>query len=157
MGTPDWAPETIPAESSEVLKDYSINCAGKELKINCFSLNSPHCVVFCDNVDVFDLEKVGYALDNNELFPKGINTELVQFVNKRELKLKVWKADYGLTLSSGTGACAAVAAAVENGLCNKNEDITVKTKGGELIVNYTDDGILLSGNVSMIFNGTIKY
>ena len=157
MGTPDWTPETIPAVSTEVLKDYSVNCADKDLKINCFSLNSPHCVVFCDNVDVFDLEKVGFALDNNEMFPKGINTELVQFVNKRELKLKVWKADYGVTLSSGTGACAAVAAAVENGLCNKNEDITVKTKGGELIVNYRDDGILLSGNVSMIFNGTIKY
>ncbi len=157
MGKPDWDPATIPAENSDVIKDFAITCAGKDLRINSFSLNSPHCVVFCDNVDVFDLEKVGYALDNNELFPKGVNTELVQFVNKRELKLRVWKADYGLTLSSGTGACAAVAAAVENGLCNKNEDITVKTKGGELIVNYTDDGILLSGNVSMIFNGTIKY
>ncbi len=157
MGNPDWSVDSIPAESTEILKDYPISCAGSDLKINCFSLNSPHCVVFCDNVDVFDLEKVGFALENNELFPKRINTEIVQFVNKRELKLRVWKADYGLTLSSGTGACAAVVAAVENGLCAKNEDITVKTKGGDLIVNYSDNGILLSGNVSMIFNGTIRY
>ncbi len=157
MGLPDWSPESVPAVSDSEIKDYDITCGGKDLKINCFSLNSPHCVVFCDNVDVFDLAKVGYALENHEMFPKGINTELVQFVNKRELKLRVWKSDYGLTLSSGTGACAAVAAAVANGLCSKNEDITVKTKGGELIVNYTDDGILLSGNVSMIFNGTINY
>ena len=60
--------------------------------------------------------------------------------------MRVWERGNGETLACGTGACAAVAAAVENGFCPKGEDITVKLRGGDLIVNYTDDGITLTGD-----------
>ena len=60
-------------------------------------------------------------------------------------------------MACGTGACAAVVAAVENGLCRRGEEITVKTHGGDLLVRYTDEGVTLSGRASLVYEGTIEY
>jgi len=71
--------------------------------------------------------------------------------------VRVWERGSGETLACGTGACAAVAAAVENGWCDKGEDVTVKLLGGDLIVNYTDDGITLTGSAVLVYEGEFEY
>ena len=52
---------------------------------------------------------------------------------------------------------AAVVAAVENGYCKKNTDITVKVRGGDLIVNYSDEGVYLTGAIKLVFEGSVEY
>ena len=79
------------------------------------------------------------------------------FFNFITLKMRVWERGNGETWACGTGACAAVVAAVENGYCRKGEDVTVKLKGGDLIVRYTDDGIDLTGNARLIYEGEVEY
>ena len=76
---------------------------------------------------------------------------------KNTLKMRVWERGNGETFACGTGACAAVAAACETGKCNKGEDITVKVKGGDLIVNYTDEKITLTGDAVLVFDGITEY
>ena len=71
--------------------------------------------------------------------------------------MRVWERGNGETMACGTGACAAVAAAVINGYCKKGEDITVKVPGGDLIVNYTDDEMTLTDEVRLVFEGTCEY
>ena len=71
--------------------------------------------------------------------------------------MRVWERGNGETLACGTGACAAVIAAVENGFCKKGEDITVKLRGGDLVVNYTDDCVKLTGDCNLVFTGEIEY
>ncbi|MDO5328259.1 MAG: diaminopimelate epimerase, partial [Clostridia bacterium] len=61
------------------------------------------------------------------------------------------------TLACGTGACAAVAAAVKTGVCPAGRDITVKLAGGDLTVNCTDENILLTGEVTFVFEGEFEY
>ena len=57
-----------------------------------------------------------------------------------------------------TIACGvAVVAAVENGFCDKGEEITVKLKGGDLAVTYNDDGIYLTGNAVLVYEGEAEY
>ena len=51
---------------------------------------------------------------------------------------------------------AAVVAAVANGLCEKGRDITVKVRGGDLTVNYTDDEVILTGDTKLVFEGTVE-
>lgn len=132
--------------------------AGKEkYNVTCLSVGNPHCVLFVDNVDNIDIKKTGPLFENNTLFPERINTEFVRVVNNRTLKMRVWERGNGETLACGTGACAAVIAAVENGYCNKGEDITVKLRGGDLIVNYTDDAVYLTGDCNLVFTGEIEY
>ena len=71
--------------------------------------------------------------------------------------MRVWERGNGETPACGTGACAAVVAAVENGYCLKNEDITVRVNGGELTVRYTDETVFLTGNAVKVFEGFLEY
>jgi carbamoyl-phosphate synthase large subunit len=136
--------------------DYPVNIGGKDYNITCVSMGNPHCVVFCDYVDGINVKRVGPTFENSPLFPERINTEFIRVVNPNTIKMRVWERGNGETLACGTGACAAVVAAVENGFCQKGEDITVKLRGGDLIVNYTDDAVTLTGNVELIYNGEVE-
>ncbi|MGN0532035.1 MAG: carbamoyl-phosphate synthase large subunit [Eubacterium sp.] len=129
----------------------------KEFNITCVNVGNPHCVTFVDNVDKIDIEAIGPKFENNDMFPDRINTEFVRVVNSNTIKMRVWERGNGETLACGTGACAAVVAAVENNYCKKNTDITVKVRGGDLLVNYSDDGITLSGDCNLIYTGEIEY
>jgi len=70
--------------------------------------------------------------------------------------MRVWERGSGETWACGTGACAAAVAAVENGYCQKGEDILVKLKGGNLTINYTDERVLMTGNAETVFTGEIE-
>lgn len=103
------------------------------------------------------LKKLDHLFENAEVFPERINTEFIRVVNKTTIKMRVYERANGETFACGTGACAAAIAACENGLCEKGEDITVKVRGGDLIVNYTDDRVTLLGDTKLVFTGECEY
>ena len=113
---------------------YPVTIGGEAYNITCVSMGNPHCVVFCGAVNDVDLERVGPLFENASIFPERTNTEFVRVVNKTTLKMRTYERGNGETLACGTGACAAVVAAVENGYCQKDQDITVQVRGGELVV-----------------------
>ena len=120
-------------------------------------VGNPHCVVFCDRVDRVKVKEIGPKFEHAEYFPDRVNTEFVRVVNPTTIKMRVWERGSGETMACGTGACAAVVAAVANGLCAKDTDITVKVRGGDLIVNYTDERITLTGDVKLVYTGETEY
>ena len=73
------------------------------------------------------------------------------------LKLRVYERGNGETLACGTGACAAVAAAVKLGYCPENEDITVKLPGGDLIVRIANGRAYLTGETCLAFEGSLTF
>lgn len=158
MGKAQLKPNHIPvlAQGDKIIS-YPATIGDTEYKINCCAVGNPHCVVFVDNVDRVKLEEVGPQFENAAIFPERINTEFVRVVNPTTLKMRVWERGNGETQACGTGACAAVICAVENGYCNKGENITVKVKGGDLIVNYTDEKVTLTGDCSLVYKGEIEY
>lgn len=158
IGKAELKPERIPVlMSGENVINRPYTMLDKEYNITCVSTGNPHCVVFVDNVDKIDIETVGRAFENAEIFPERVNTEFVRVVNSNTIKMRVWERGNGETLACGTGAAAAVVAAVENGYCKKGENITVKLRGGDLIVNYTDEKITLTGNTNLVYKGEIEY
>ena len=155
---PTPQPDKIPVDINEPrIIDYPAEIGGVSYRINCCAVGNPHCVVFVDNVDRVDIENVGPQFETADIFPERINTEFVRVVNSTTLKMRVWERGNGETQACGTGACAAVICAVENGYCNKGEDITVKVKGGDLIVNYTDERVTLTGDCNLVYKGEIEY
>ena len=130
---------------------------GETYRVNCVNMGNPHCVIFVDRVDAVDLERIGPKFEHAPLFPERINTEFVRVVNPTTLRMRVWERGNGETMACGTGACAAVVAAVENGFCRRGEEITVKTHGGDLLVRYTDECVTLSGRASLVYEGTVEY
>ena len=158
MGKASLLASDLPvAIDQETVIDYPAQIAGQNYNITCVSVGNPHCVVFAPRVDAVEVEKVGPLFEHSPLFPERVNTEFIRVVNPVTIKMRVWERGNGETLACGTGACAAVVAAVENGFCKKGEDITVKVRGGDLIVNYTDDGITLTGNADLVYKGELEY
>ena len=137
--------------------DHPVTIDGQEYKVTCVDVGNPHCVVFCDRVDRVKVKEIGPKFEHAEYFPDRVNTEFVRVVNPTTIKMRVWERGSGETMACGTGACAAVVAAVANGLCAKDTDITVKVRGGDLIVNYTDERITLTGDVKLVYTGETEY
>ena len=158
MGKADLSAASLPTTlPGETLIDTPVTVGGKEYRITCVSVGNPHCVIFCDNVDRADVAGVGPLFESAPFFPERINTEFIRVVNPHTIKMRVYERGNGETFACGTGACAAVAAAVKNGFCNAGEDITVKVRGGDLTVNYTDEGITLMGDAVLIYTGQTEY
>ena len=86
-----------------------------------------------------------------------MNTEFVRVVNPTTLRMRCFERGSGETMACGTGACAAVVAAVENGLCVKGMDVQVQVPGGNLLVRYTDDAVTLTGNASLVYEAETRY
>ena len=104
-----------------------------------------------------NVSAVGSEFENCAYFPEGINTEFVRVVNKVTIKMRVWERGSGETWACGSGACAAVVAAVLAGYCEKDTNVTVKLRGGDLTVNYHSDGdIELLGNVKTVYEGMFE-
>ncbi len=100
---------------------------------------------------------MGPEFEFSGIFKNRVNTEFVRVVNPSLLRMRVWERGNGETLACGTGACAAVIAACENGYCRKGTDVTVKVLGGDLIVNYSDDTVTLTGNAVEVYQGVFEY
>ena len=158
MGKPDFKPENVPCVlEGDKIFDRPYTVGGEEYNITCLSLGNPHCVVFVPSVEGVDLKKVGPLFENADIFPERTNTEFVRVVNENTLKMRVYERGNGETYACGSGACAAVVAATELGYIKKNRDITVKVKGGDLTVNYSDEGLTLSGDTVLVYKGEFEF
>jgi len=162
MGDAEFNPEKIPVNlKGDMIVNQKVNIDGKDYNITCVSMGNPHCVVFLkddesESLENFDINKIGPQFEYNEkLFPERINIEFVKVMNNNTLKMRVWERGSGETLACGTGASAAAVAAVLNGYMKKGEDIRVIQQGGELIVNYTDECVYMTGNCEKVFEGSV--
>lgn len=158
MGKPSLDPRLIPVNIDlNKIVDYPIEINNKVYNITCVSMGNPHCVIFCnDDIDKLEIDKIGPLFENNNLFPQSINTEFVNIIDKHTLNMRVWERGSGETLACGTGACAVAVAAIENKYCKTNEDITIKLKGGNLVINYNNETVFMTGNANKVYEGEIE-
>ena len=158
MGKADFSPAAVPVRlEGERVIDRPVTIEGKEYRVTCVSMGNPHCVIFHRNVDLMRLDGIGPEIEHGDIFPDRANVEFVQVLSRRMLRMRVWERGSGETFACGTGACAAVAAAVENGFCDKDKEITVLLPGGELSIRYTEDMVYLTGNAEKVYEGIVEF
>lgn len=158
MGKVEFEVDKIPvAIKANKCINVLENIGGKDFSINCMSIGNPHCVVFVNHIDNYDVAKYGKAFESAPLFPDGVNTEFVKVVDECTLKMRVWERGNGETSSCGTGACAAAVAAILNGYCKYGQDISVRLPGGDLVVRCEENGdILLTGDAVKVYDGVVE-
>ena len=131
--------------------------AGKEHEITCVSMGNPHCVIFTKDIDNLNLEKIGPDYENDPIFPERVNTEFVEIIYNKTLKMRVLERGSGETWACGTGASAVCVAAVLNGICDYDTDVLVKLRGGDLTINYKKDGtVYMTGPATFVFDGELE-
>lgn len=157
MGKAILVPKDIPVRSAkERFISEPVMVQGKEYNITCVSMGNPHAIVYMDNINDLDLEKIGPYFENHELFPDRINTEFIQVIDSSNLNMRVWERGSGETFACGTGACASVVASVLNNYCKMNEEVTIHLKGGDLKITYkSDETVIMKGPAAIICDGDI--
>jgi carbamoyl-phosphate synthase large subunit len=157
MGRAELRPEKIPVKlAGEKVVARQVTIGGAQYAITCVSMSNPHAVVFSERLDTLDLHEIGPLFENDMLFPDRVNAEFVEVMGRNHLKMRIWERGCGETQACGTGACAAVVAAVLNGFCDKGADVKVQLPGGELVINYTDETVYMTGNSVKVYDGVVE-
>lgn len=157
MGAPLLEREKIPVIYSEPrMVNAPITVGGVSYNITCVSMGNPHAVIFTKNIDNIDIEKVGPLFEKNDIFPESVNTEFVEVLGKKDLKMRVWERGSGETLACGTGACAVAVAAGINSISPRGEDINVHLRGGTLKINWGNDSVWMTGPAELVYTGEIE-
>ena len=158
MGIPILDSKLIPVNLDvEQVINYPLVVNNQEYLITCVSMGNPHCVIFAEGIDYLDLEKIGPLFENNPVFPERINTEFVEIIDDKTMKMRVWERGSGETLACGTGASASVVAAIYNNVFTRDQEIKVILKGGELYITLTSDNhVFMRGSATEVFTGEYK-
>ena len=157
MGEAVLPPRDIPvdADGSQFV-NIPVTVDGQSVYLTCVSMGNPHAVQFCPSVADLDLAAIGPKLEHHPLFPDRVNAEYVRVIDEHTLEMRVWERGSGETMACGTGACATVVAAVLNGYCKKDTDVTVKLLGGDLNIVWRSDGhVMMTGPAAVSFEGTV--
>jgi diaminopimelate epimerase len=157
MGEPILNPKNIPVVSDkELFVSEPVTIDDIVYMVTCVSMGNPHAISYVKDVQNFPLEVTGPKMETNKLYPKKINSEFVQVVDRNTLKMRVWERGAGETLACGTGACAVLVASVLNGLCERKA--TIKLLGGDLIIewNEADNHVYMTGPAVKVFDGEIE-
>ena len=155
MGEPIWSPAKIPFRANAEEKTYILRVDDKTLFVGAVSMGNPHCVTVVDDVDTAAVETLGPLVESHERFPERVNAGFMQVVSRNEIRLRVYERGAGETQACGSGACAAVAVGITQGLLD--ESVTVHLPGGSLHIRWRGPGhpLFMSGPASHVYDGQI--
>lgn len=154
MGSPVFDPKKIPIISAaESFVRQPVTVDNKIYTVTGVSMGNPHAVVFGENPDNIEIEKIGPKFENHELFPQKINTEFVQVTDRKTVKMRVWERGAGETLACGTGACAVMAACNLSGFIDDEADIVLRGGVLHISLDKKENRIYMEGAASFVFDG----
>jgi len=164
MGEPILEGREIPVAADGRVIDHPLEVGGRLWRITAVSMGNPHCVVVVDDEAVFALEdsefaRVGRQFEHHPFFPRRVNTEFILPVARDRLRMRVWERGSGETLACGTGACAALVAAVLTGRAERRA--TLELRGGILGIEWRQRGeganhVMMTGEAVEVFRGEVE-
>lgn len=157
MGSPILTPAQIPviADEAEAVA-VPILVDETEYQMTCVSMGNPHAVIFMDDIEHLEIEKIGPKFEHHERFPNRVNTEFVKVLDRQTASMRVWERGSGETLACGTGACAVAVACILGGYTESK--VTVKLLGGDLLIEWyrEQNKIYMTGPAAVVFDGVWK-
>jgi diaminopimelate epimerase len=152
MGRPILDGRKIPTRGTGEIVNRTLKAGGKSFKIHSVSMGNPHCVIYVKDVKNFPVQTYGPLIENHPFFPKRVNVEFVQILNRQHARVRVWERGAGETLACGTGACAVLVASARAGKTGRNAAIDLP--GGRLTARWANNGrVYLSGPAQISYEG----
>ena len=154
MGEPKLTRGETPmtGNADEKAVNVALEVDGQTYRVTALSMGNPHCVIFVDDVAAINLADIGPNIETHPMFPRKTNVEFIQVIDRQTLRMRVWERGAGITKACGTGASAALVAAVLNG--HSDQQATVKLDGGDLFIHWADNNhIYKSGPAVEVFKG----
>ncbi|HHF2906606.1 TPA: diaminopimelate epimerase [Vibrio diabolicus] len=156
MGVPEFEPNKIPFKAKQKEKTYIMRAGEKTLFCGAVSMGNPHVVTVVDDVDTADVDTLGPLLESHERFPERVNAGFMEVVSRDHIRLRVYERGAGETQACGSGACAAVAVGILQGLLDEN--VKVSLSGGELRIAWQGPGkpLFMTGPTTHVFDGQLS-
>jgi diaminopimelate epimerase len=155
IGVPKTNWNEIPLNKNLDTKNLNIKIVNKNniehIGGTSVNVGNPHVVFFVDNIEEYDLKKIGPEIENHNYFPEKCNVTIAKVINEKLIKVKVWERGAGLTKACGTAACATAVAANTNGLTDKKTNIEFALGKLSITINE-NNSIHMKGPVSDITN-----
>jgi diaminopimelate epimerase len=158
MGPPFLEPATVPTTlplGPAGLPQGELEAAGERFTVAAAGMGNPHVVIPVADLDAFDLERFGAALEVHPAFPARTNVHVVQVIAPDHLRMRVWERGAGPTLACGTGACATLVVCHRLGLCDGRARLDLP--GGPLWIEWAGEGapVLMTGPAEVVFEGVL--
>ncbi|MCE9665702.1 diaminopimelate epimerase [Halomonas sp. M5N1S17] len=155
MGVPRFAPQALPFEADEDLLRHELEVDGERVEVGAVSMGNPHAVLRVDDVERAPVERLGPAIEHHPRFPRRVNVGFMEVVSPHEIRLRVHERGSGETLACGTGACAAVACGIRQGLLES--PVTVHLRGGDLRIEWPAEEapLRMTGPAERVFDGRV--
>ncbi len=116
-------------------------------------MGNPHCTFFVADAEAVDLNKFGPEHEHHPLYPERTNVQVAHIIGPDHIRMRVWERGVGVTLASGSSSCATTVAAARRGLTRRK--VRIDLDGGTLHVEWTQDGVWMTGPTTHVFSGTL--
>ncbi|WP_047607645.1 diaminopimelate epimerase [Rahnella aquatilis] len=155
MGEPVFEPQQVPFRAAKPEKTYILRAEERTVFCGVVSMGNPHCVLQVDDVLTAEVEVLGPMLESHERFPERVNVGFMQILSPESVKLRVYERGAGETQACGSGACAAVAVGIQQGLLA--EEVQVELPGGSLDIRWKGPGhpLYMTGPATHVYDGFI--
>lgn len=160
MGKPRLKRSDLPmiGMDYDTVVNEQIEFSNQTLYMTGVSMGNPHAIFYVNSIEDAPLTTLGPVIEKDSRFPEGVNVEFLEVLNETEINFRVWERGSGITQACGTGACAAVVASVLNGKTKRNQETIVHLAGGDLYINWTNEGhVLMTGPAELVCKGTYFY
>ncbi|HEX2217056.1 MAG TPA: diaminopimelate epimerase, partial [Xanthobacteraceae bacterium] len=159
MGTPRFRWDEIPlAEEFQDTRAIALQIGPIDKPIlhspSVVSMGNPHAIFWVEDVNAYDLSRIGPLLENHPIFPERANISLVAVKSREHLIVRTWERGAGLTKACGSAACAAAVSAARTR--RSGRAVTVTLPGGDLHIAWRerDDHVLMTGPVEYEYQGS---
>ncbi|OCG18245.1 diaminopimelate epimerase [Gilliamella sp. Fer1-1] len=155
MGEPIFEPNKIPFKAIKEEKTYIIRAQEQTVLCGVASMGNPHCVIQVDNIVTAEVTRLGAVLEQHERFPEHANIGFMHIIDRDNINLRVFERGVGETQACGTGACAAVAVGINQGLLNPR--VNVNLPGGKLLIEWNGghQPLYMTGPATHVYDGFI--
>jgi diaminopimelate epimerase len=148
MGPPELTWERVPLARPMDLDALPIDGGPGAV-----GMGNPHCVFIVPDAEAVDVAGIGARVEHDPLFPERTNVEFVQVIDGETIRMRVWERGGMMTLACGSGACAAAVVTARRGLTGRR--VAVRLDGGELGIDWRDDGVWMTGPTALVFEGRL--
>ncbi len=121
------------------------------------SMGNPHAIFWVDDINAYDLERMGPMLENHPRFPERANITLAQVETPQRARIRTWERGAGLTLACGTAACATLVSGVRLKLLEREAQIIVP--GGPLDIAWDEatNRVFMTGPAELERTGNVTF
>ncbi|MBR5923749.1 MAG: diaminopimelate epimerase [Clostridia bacterium] len=145
---------TVDMGQAEAKNAKTALVGGEKVTYIPVNVGNPHAVIFVNDTQSASVNTIGQKFQKLKDFPGGVNVEFAQIMDENNIRMRVYERGSGITMACGTGACAAVAAAVKQGLVKSNSPVFVTLDGGKLeITVFEDFSVKMTGPAQTVYEG----